>query len=104
MDEEGGNVIDYQMEPNSYSIYRVYKGGPPSYTPDELHSLDYVSDASTFTSSPSSDDSRPWWSSFGSSLSNLNNSFFTPFLNATTFRLMKWFYNGSNLKSLGELD
>jgi hypothetical protein len=41
---------------------------------------------------------------FGSSLENLETSYFTPFLNASVFRLMKWFYSGSNLKSLGELD
>jgi hypothetical protein len=97
-------VADYHTEANSYGIYHVYEGGPPSYTPNELHTLQHVSDPSTFTSDPAANDNRPWWSSFGSSLNTINNTFFAPFLNATTFRLMTWFYNGSNLKSLGELD
>lgn len=29
---------------------------------------------------------------------------FAPFLNATVFRLMSWFYSGSNMKTLAELD
>jgi hypothetical protein len=41
---------------------------------------------------------------FGSSLENLETRYFAPFLNASVFHLMKWFYSGSNLKSLGELD
>lgn len=29
---------------------------------------------------------------------------FAPFLNMTVFRLMSWFYGGSQMKSLAELD
>lgn len=46
----------------------------------------------------------PWWSVFGSSLENLETKCFAPFLNASVFHLLKWFYSGSDLKSLGELD
>jgi hypothetical protein len=33
---------------NSYGIYWVYPHGQLSYTPDELHMLQQVSDSSTF--------------------------------------------------------
>jgi hypothetical protein len=38
------------------------------------------------------------------SLKGLEENYFTPFLYASIFRLMTWFYGGSNLKSLGELN
>lgn len=105
VDHQGHNSEDHRTEANSYGIYHIYKGGPPTYTPNELHTLQHVSDASTFKSELISGDNRPWWSSFGSSFNSVTgNNFFMPFLNATTFRLMKWFYNGSNLKSLSDLD
>ncbi len=31
------------------------------------------------------------------------DGFFVPFLNATVFRLMNWFYSGSSFKSIAEL-
>jgi hypothetical protein len=49
-------------------------------------------------------DTPPWWSSFGSSLQNITNNYFAPFLNTSVFHLMKWFYNESNSKSLTDLD
>ena len=48
-------------------------------------------------------EARSWWSPLGSSLEGLQESFFMPFLNASVFHLMTWFYGGSNLKSFGEL-
>ena len=96
----------YQTSPNSYGVYRSYPSGCPSYTPDELYTLDSVSDSTTFAMSlgEESADTRPWWSPFGSSLQSLHKDYFTPFLNASVFRLMHWFYNGSNTKSLTDLD
>jgi hypothetical protein len=91
----------YETEANNYGIYRVYSQGCPSYTPDELHTLQQVSDAPTFNPETTS---TSWWTSFGSSLRVVKENFFAPFQNPTAFRLMSWFYNGSNLKSLGELD
>jgi hypothetical protein len=91
---------------NSYGIYRSYPFGIPSYTPDELYSLDVVSDSTTFApdSGAHTPDRLPWWSPFSSSLDNLTEAYFAPFLNASVFRLMNWFYNGSNNKSLSDLD
>ena len=96
-------VSVFETASNSYGIYCVYPGGHPSFTPDELYTLNQVADSSNFMQDTSSR-TCPWWSVFGSSLENLETNYFTPFLNASVFRLMKWFYSGSNLKSLGELD
>jgi hypothetical protein len=46
------------------------------------------------------EDSHPWWTSAPSD----NNDYYAPFLTASHFRLMQWFYNGSTLKSLSALD
>jgi len=94
----------FTMEPNSYGVYCTYPGGTPSYTPDELHTLNHISDSVTFTHDMTTDQVQPWWSSFGSSISKLESEYFVPFLNASIFHLMKWFCSGSNSKSLGELD
>ena len=94
----------YHTQTNSYGVFRSYLFGIPSYSPDDLYSLDEVSDSSTFATDSTStrlSDERPWWSSFGSSL---NESYFAPFLNASVFRLMSWFHNGTNNKSLSDLD
>ncbi|KXN87761.1 hypothetical protein AN958_08173 [Leucoagaricus sp. SymC.cos] len=92
-------------EPNSFGVYHEYSKSLPSYTPDELHNLDKVSDSPNFTPSTGNmDRRRGWWSAFLSSLKGTKKAFFTPFLNATTYRLMSWVYDGSNLKSNTEID
>jgi hypothetical protein len=53
---------------------------------------------------PNKSESRTWWAPLGLSLKGIQENYFTPFLNASVFRLMTWFYGGSNLKSLGELN
>jgi hypothetical protein len=63
----------------------------------------HFSDSPTFVKTPDSLGAKPWWSGFGSSMRSPTN-YFVPFLNATTFRLMSWFYSGSVMKSLAELD
>ena len=39
---------------NSYGIYRVYPGGRPSFTSDELYMLNQVADSANFTQDTSS--------------------------------------------------
>jgi len=104
LSENRPDLPAFTTDLNSYGVYRVYPHGRPSYTPDELHTLQQVSDSSTFVKDPSASESRTWWSPLGSSLVELRENYFAPFLNASIFRLMSWFYGGSNLKSLGELD
>ncbi|KAG2743054.1 hypothetical protein P692DRAFT_20878962 [Suillus brevipes Sb2] len=89
---------------NHYGIYREYSGSIPSFNPNNLTSVAHISDAPTFDKSHDSTEARPWWSGFGKSTQSNPTQFFTPFLNATTFWLMRWFYGGSSMKSLAELD
>ncbi|KAG1899830.1 uncharacterized protein F5891DRAFT_1231982 [Suillus fuscotomentosus] len=87
-----------------YGIYREYSHSIPSFNPDNFTSVAHISNAPTFTKSQDSTEARPWWSGFGKLIQSNQTQFFSPFLNATTFRLMQWFYGGSSMKSLGELD
>jgi hypothetical protein len=87
-----------------YGIYQEYGHSIPSFNPDDLTSVAYISDAPTFTKSQDSAETRPWWSGFGKLIQSDQTQFFMPFLNATTFRLMRWFYGGSSMKSLTELE
>jgi hypothetical protein len=87
-----------------FGLYHQYTHSLPSFNPDNLTSVAHLSDSATFTPSPESLLARPWWSGFGSSVQSAQTNYFTPFLNAMTFRLMRWFYSGSITKSLAELD
>ena len=54
----------------------------------------------------SRDGKKQWWTGFGCLMPDLSiqkDIFFAPFLNATIFRLMNWFYSGSPSKSIDEL-
>ena len=95
----------YKTPPNAYGIYRLYRSGRPSYTPDDLYSLRQVSDGDTFSRDPDSNivGNRPWWS-LDKSSQDIQEQYFSPFPNASVFRMMSWFHSGSNLKSFGELD
>jgi hypothetical protein len=42
-----------------------------------------------------------WWQNI---ITNVNDSYFQPFKNPSSYLLMKWFYSGSNAKTLVELD
>ncbi|KAJ3557384.1 hypothetical protein NP233_g11755 [Leucocoprinus birnbaumii] len=94
----------YQTPCNEFGVYHIYNYGPPSYSPDHHHSLDNVSDSPNFLTTNSN--SNNWWSCFGSSIPDTMSpgAWFAPFLSASAFRLMKWFYGASNFKSLIELD
>lgn len=87
--------------PNSYGVYRIYPAGEPSYSPDEIYSLDLVIDDSVETAKNSEEDleSRPWWAVAVSS-----ESYYAPFPTASHFRLIQWFYDGSTSKTLSSLD
>jgi hypothetical protein len=87
-----------------YGIYRQYVHSLPSFNPDNLTSVAHLADSPTFTKNPDSLGARQWWSGFGRSTQTPSTNYFTPFLNVTTFRLMSWFYSGSSMKSLAELD
>lgn len=87
---------------NGYGLFRSYLTVP--LTDPETHvSIEDVCDSSTFAVAKPKEGN--WWRGFGTkTVQNASENIFAPFLNATTFRLMRWFYAGSSMKSLGELD
>lgn len=89
-------------EPNSIGLYREYSAAP-FQDPDDCVSIDQLCDAPTFERSPDDlDEPSTGTSRFG--LPPLPSNPFIPFLNATIFRLINWFYSGSEMKSVAELD
>ncbi|KAG1810514.1 hypothetical protein EV424DRAFT_1328117, partial [Suillus variegatus] len=90
-------------ETDSYGLFCSYPNHFPTYNPDNLTSISHVSDSTHFILTADQTGARPWWSGFGSSVTSAKD-FFIPFLNSTIFHLMCWFYSGSNMKSLAELD
>jgi hypothetical protein len=93
-------------KPDEFGLYRVYETYP-SLVPDEDQDLDDCCDAPGLAAAPSASAQR-WWTGFGQKIPDLSpqafqQNIFAPFLNATVFRLMNWFYSGSNMKSVAEL-
>jgi len=82
----------FHTESDSHDLFCEYHGGFPSYDPENSMSLDHLSDGPTFHRAPASPLSSPC------------KNYFAPFLNATTWRLINWFYSSSPQKSLQDLD
>lgn len=82
-------VPDFKSEANSYSVYRIYQGGRPSYTPDEIFHVDYASDSRNFTLTGPKISIDPHQN---------------PFENTSILRLMNWFHNNATSKTLNDLD
>ncbi|KAG2035902.1 hypothetical protein BDR03DRAFT_1012197 [Suillus americanus] len=99
-----GKTEYFTTEPDSYGIFCSYPYSFPTFDPNNLTSLLHVSDSVHFQKTADQTGACPWWSGFGSSLTSVKDGFFVPFLNVTIFHLMCWFYSGSNMKSLAELD
>jgi hypothetical protein len=96
------NVI--KTDPDEFGLYRVYTSYPRT-NPDDMQDLETRCDAPGLATTSQSREKR-WWTGFGRSIPDLSlqkDGFFAPFLNATVFRLMNWFYSGSSTKSIGEL-
>ena len=97
--------------PDSYGIYRKYSNGKPSITPDENYNISDISDSPYLALNPSSSSAMPHASSTTNKLAeaaksatNAVTTFFAPFRNASIYRLITWFYNSSNTKSISELN
>ena len=93
---------------DEFGVYRVYTTYP-STNPDENQDLESRCDAPGLATASETREKR-WWTGFGRAepeLSNLSKkghaNFFLPFLNATVFRLMNWFYSGTSTKSVAGL-
>ncbi|KAJ3557683.1 hypothetical protein NP233_g11677 [Leucocoprinus birnbaumii] len=89
-------------EPNEYGVFRRYTRFP-RVDPVDAQSLDDLCDTHTISTAPRTQ-SRRWWSGLGTASDTVNDKFFAPFLNATVYQLMDWYYNGSTTKSLADLD
>ena len=93
-------------KPDEFGLFHVYETYP-SLVPDENQGLDNCCDAPGLASAPSTSAQR-WWTGFGHKIPDISphqiqESIFAPFLNATVFQLMNWFYSGSNMKSVAKL-
>jgi hypothetical protein len=86
-------------------VFHSYLGAFPSYDPENIASFDNVCDSRTFKLADGpSEHKRSWYTGFGTAVDAVNRTFFAPFLNVTTFRLMSWFYNSSTGRSIADLD
>jgi hypothetical protein len=93
---------------DEFGVYRVYTTYP-STNPDEIQDLESHCDAPGLATASETREKR-WWTSFGWAEPGLSSllkkgpaKFCAPFLNATVFRLMNWFYSGTSTKSVAEL-
>jgi len=94
-----------KTDPDAFDLFRQYQNTFPTYDPENMTYFSQFCDAPTFDHGDSElVDEQPWYSGLGTFLGAANHQYFTPFLNATTYRLMSWFYNSSSTKSLGDLD
>ncbi|GLB33254.1 hypothetical protein LshimejAT787_0101380 [Lyophyllum shimeji] len=93
----------FETEPNEFGLYRVYTTYPAN-DPEESLCLDDMCDDPGISVARDTLNERTGLSGFGSRVTTAGKDFFAPFLNATVYRLMNWFYSGSNMKSLAELD
>jgi hypothetical protein len=103
-------IPGFKTDPNSFSVYRIYKSGEPSFTPDDNFHIGKVSDGPNFIQDPSSAHST-WASPFGTNFTSSDppgdsetTPSYLPFKNISIFRLMNWFYNSSLTKSLSTLN
>ena len=90
-----------KTDPDEFGIYRVYTTYPCT-NPDEIQDLETRCDAPGLATASQNSEKR-WWTGFGCLMHDQKDGFFAPFLNATVFRLMNWFYSGSSSKSIAEL-
>ena len=102
---EDDNSAWVKTDSDAFDLFRQYQKSFPTYDPENMAYFGQFCDALTFDQGDSNPgDHQPWYSGFSSLLGTANHQYFAPFLNATTYRLMSWFYNSSSSKSLGDLD
>ena len=93
--------ITMTTDPNSFGVYRRYTGRLPTHNPDENFSVNQVADDPSFVQSQSEQVMSPPGPFSANPKTNIVKH---PFTNNSTFGIMSWFYNGSNTKSLHDLD
>ena len=90
-----------RTESDGNNLFHQYHDQFPSYNPENMNSMDQLCDGPTFQRTENDNTQRPLPYPLANSL---KESYFTPFLNATVWRLMGWFYNSSTQKSLEDLN
>lgn len=98
--------IIFETEPNEFGLYRTYMTFPTT-DPEAERTLDDVCNAPLNTSRHAPLHSSSSWQQFKAAFNTTRGArenIFHPFQNATIFRLMNWFYNGSNTKTIAELN
>ena len=99
-----GQATVIKTDCNKFGLYQVYTSYPHT-NPDEIQDLESRCDAPGLATTRGIGEKR-WWTGLGCSMPDLSlreDTFFAPFLNATVFCLMNWFYSGSSTKSIGKL-
>jgi hypothetical protein len=91
-----------QTEPDGNDLFREYSARFPSHDPENVTSLEHLCDGPTFQRVEDDKDAQLLLSR-GPASSTLKN-YFSPFLNATIWRLMSWVYNSATQKSLDDLN
>ena len=103
--EGNPDSIWVQTDPDAFDLYRQYHTSFPTYDPENMTYFGQFCDSPTFIQDDSNASTQQsWYSRFSSFLGVTNDRYFAPFLNATTYCLMSWFYNSSSTKSLADLD
>ena len=92
----------FRTETDGNNLFREYQDFFPSYDPENASSIHHICDAPTFQ--PSSTDSDPSGPRSLPFVHTVRENYFEPFMNATVWRLMSWFYKGSTQKSFNNLN
>jgi len=101
--------VTFWSLPDKFGVFRVYPGGCPPYTPDELYTISKSVGPSNLATESLPVTSHPWftprWSESESTDLQEDSVFdIAPFSNKSVFCLMSWYYNSSNIKSHSELN
>ena len=106
----------YDTDVDSFGIFRSFYRQPPSFTSNV--NLDSLCDSPNFAIQRKV---RNWWSGItrslplelsaaeiteklGVAVATLKENYFRPFMNASSYHLIHWFYNGTKTKTLEDLD
>ncbi|KAK0238382.1 hypothetical protein EDD85DRAFT_920728 [Armillaria nabsnona] len=96
--------------PDNFGLFKWYRNTVPSTCPDDSANLESLADAPTFAIPPDASAHPDPTSIYGKNTGHTDftdpsssTSWFSPFLNASICRLMKWFYS-STTKTLSDLN
>jgi hypothetical protein len=92
--------VFFTTDCDDFGLYREYITFPTT-DPEADQDLDDIYDV---PGKPSTESGQRWWTGVGAMFNAATENIYHPFLNATVYRLMSWFYSGSNQKSVAELD